>query len=91
LHPAYIIRHDEIIAVNDTLRDLGIYARINKINPEDNSVEFGIRQRSQQDDYIVMKAMIFPYIGVLWSGIIVMIVGFGISWAGRRQRRLEKA
>lgn len=91
LQPAYVIRHEEILTVNDTLRDLGIYARINKINPQDNTVEFGIRQRSQQDDYIVMKAMIFPFIGVLWTGIIVMAVGFGISWYARRSRAGEKA
>jgi len=85
LSPMYIIRHDEAYSLTDTLRDLGLYARINKINPEEKSVEFGIRQRSQQDDYIVMKAMIFPYIGVLWTGIIVMVGGFIVSWAARRK------
>lgn len=85
LSPMYIIRHDEAYSLNDTLRDLGIYARINKINPEDKSVEFGVRQRSQQDDYIVMKAMIFPYIGILWAGIVIMVGGFVVSWAARRK------
>ncbi len=30
-------------------------------------------------DFIVLKALIFPYINVLWLGIVVMIVGFVMS------------
>ncbi len=83
--PVYIIRGNEAISVEDTLRDIGLNIRINKILPDENAVEMGIRQRAQQDDWIVMKAIEFPYIRVLWGGIIVMVIGFFISWWSRRK------
>jgi cytochrome c-type biogenesis protein CcmF len=30
-------------------------------------------------DFIIMKAIIFPYINLLWGGVIVMIIGFIIA------------
>lgn len=82
--PVYIIKGNEASTITDTLRALGLQVSINHINPQEESVEFNIKQRSQQDDYIVMKAMVFPYIGVLWIGIIVMFIGFVISWMARK-------
>jgi cytochrome c-type biogenesis protein CcmF len=83
--PVYIIRGNEATSMEDTLRDIGLNIRINKIIPEENAVEMGIRQRAQQDDWIVMKAIVFPYIRILWGGIIVMVIGFFISWYSRRK------
>lgn len=83
--PLYIIRGNEAGSVADTLRDFGLTVKINQILPQENAVEFGIKQRAQQDDWIVMKAIIFPYIRVLWLGIIVMVAGFFISWYSRRK------
>lgn len=83
--PLYIIRGNEAGSVADSLRDFGLTVKINKIIPEENSIEFGIKQRAQQDDWIVMKAIVFPYIRVLWFGIVVMVIGFFISWWSRRK------
>jgi len=83
--PVYIIKGNEATALEDTLRDIGLNIRINKIIPDENAVEIGIKQRAQQDDWIVMKAIVFPYIRVLWIGIVVMVLGFFISWWSRRK------
>lgn len=83
--PVYFIRGNEATSMEDSLRDIGLNIRINRIIPEENAVEMGIKQRSQQDDWIVMKAIVFPYIRVLWAGIIVMVLGFFISWWSRRK------
>ncbi|MFT4062785.1 MAG: cytochrome c biogenesis protein CcsA [Edaphocola sp.] len=82
--PVYIIRGNEALSLPDTLRDIGLNIKINQILPEEKAIELGIKQRAQQDDWIVMKAIVFPYIRILWLGIIVMVVGFFISWYGRR-------
>ena len=33
----------------------------------------------QPQRYIVMKAIMFPYINLLWTGTIVMLIGFFMS------------
>ena len=85
LSPMYVIRGNEAGSVPDTLRDFGVTVKINKIIPEQNAIEFGVKQRAQQDDWIVMKAIVFPYIRILWLGIIIMVAGFFLSWWNRKK------
>ena len=42
---------------------------------------------SQEPDYIVIKAIMNPYINVLWFGSVVMIVGFAVAFVRRARRR----
>ena len=45
-----------------------------------------ISQANAEPDFIVIKAIMNPYINILWAGAIIMIAGF--SWAfWRRIRR----
>jgi cytochrome c-type biogenesis protein CcmF len=44
---------------------------------DSKAIHVGIYERQQ--DYIVMKAIIFPFIGVLWFGIVVMFSGLTYS------------
>jgi cytochrome c-type biogenesis protein CcmF len=82
--PVYIIRGNEATSLDDTLRDLGLNIRINKIIPDQQATEIGVRQRAAQDDYIILKAIVFPFIRVLWLGVIIMVIGFFLSWWYRR-------
>lgn len=82
--PLYVINGNTGTAIEDTLRDLGINIRINQIIPAESRIDFAIKQRAQQDDYIVLKVLEFPYIRLLWLGIIIMVIGFLISWWNRR-------
>lgn len=82
--PVYVIQGNQATSLDDTLRDLGLTVRINRIIPEQQATEIGIRQRAAQDDYIILKAIVFPFIRVLWLGVIVMVIGFFLSWWYRR-------
>jgi cytochrome c-type biogenesis protein CcmF len=42
-------------------------------------LDLQIKQTNPMDDFIVLKALVFPYINVLWLGVIVMVLGFCIS------------
>lgn len=85
LAPIYQIKGNEAFSIVDTLGEIGVQVRINKILPDEDAVEIGIKQRAQQDDWIVLKAIIFPYIRILWSGIVIMVLGFFISFWARRK------
>lgn len=73
----------------DTLRSLGIYAKFVKVNPDEGSIDLLIKQKDPKDDYVVMKALVFPYINLLWLGIVVMVFGFMLS-AYNRMMKKEK-
>lgn len=80
LKPAYVIRENKYESFQeDTLREAGMFVRFVKVNPETGAIDLMIRQTDPKDDYVVMKALVFPYINVLWLGIITMTLGFFLS------------
>ncbi len=79
IKPIYYIRHQYESYVEDTLKDAGIYIRFAKVLPEKGAAQIMLKETNPKDDYIVLKAMVFPYINVLWLGTIIMVIGFFIS------------
>jgi len=88
LQPIYFIRDSSYqYSVEDTLAPLNLNVRFSKIMPAENKIELKVKEATSFNDYIVMKALIFPYINVLWLGIIVTIVGTAMSIYQKIRRR----
>ncbi len=90
LSPVFILRDQQYIThVADTLERMKLHAYIAKVIPEDEAAEVMVNEQIPQQEYIVLKALVFPYINVLWAGIIIMVLGFLLSmW--RRITKKEK-
>ncbi|WP_298710187.1 cytochrome c biogenesis protein CcsA, partial [Chitinophaga sp.] len=88
INPVYFIRDSSFQAnVPDTVAPLSLAVKFTKILPNENKVQLELKETREPMDYIVLKALIFPHINVLWIGIIVMAVGFGMAM---RQRMKSK-
>ena len=61
------------------------FAKFDKIFPEKNKIKLSILDREEPMDWIIMKAVVFPYIGILWIGCFVMVIGFAMSILHRRR------
>lgn len=83
LAPLYYIRDNYEYNLEDTITERKLYVKLSKIIPDQNAAEIMVKQAGDDNDYVVMKAIIFPYINVLWLGIIVMVIGFFISMVNR--------
>lgn len=46
-----------------------------------------ISSTGQNDEYIVIKAIVNPYINVLWTGAILMVAGFSYAYYRRLRKR----
>lgn len=77
--PIFYIHNDRATLIDDELPELGLTFRLNKIIPEENKVDLQVAEEAVQPDFIVMTAIIFPYINLLWLGVIITILGFLIS------------
>lgn len=87
LNPVYYIRKGFESQIEDTAKSGLLYARLQRIIPEHNAAELMVMDINPNDDYIVMKAIVFPFINVLWLGIIVMVSGFFISMWNRMTKK----
>jgi cytochrome c-type biogenesis protein CcmF len=84
MKPVYSIQNNSIQAYEeDSLKSMGLFTRFVRVLPEQNSIELLVKQTDPKDDYIVLKALVFPFINVLWLGIIVMVMGFFLSMWNR--------
>ena len=85
--PIYYIRNQVESNVPDTFSKMMLHTRFSKILPDEGAAEIEVQQASPENDYIVLKAMVFPYINVLWLGIVVMVIGFFISMVYRYSQK----
>lgn len=69
-----------LMELKDELVEEGIRIGYSIANAE-NGLESRIKVAlaPAQSKYIVMKAIVFPYINLLWLGTILMIIGFGVA------------
>ncbi len=71
----------KISNIPDLVDDLGLKFVFEKIQTEDFSFKILVyEKRSNFRDFIVMKAVVFPGINILWVGCVLMFIGTIISF-----------
>ena len=94
IDPVYILRNRQyVVNIEDTFPNMNLYARFENISVKSQdsvSTEIMIKQTDPKDDFIVLKALVFPFINVLWLGVIIMVLGFFISLGDLLSRQLSK-
>lgn len=87
--PIYLIRDRTASAIDDEVKDLGVTLRVERILPETEEIVIGYKQKDMDNDFIIMKAIVFPYINVLWLGSLMMAFGMLISLLKRYRDNLR--
>jgi len=78
--PIYYLRDSSYqYSADDTISNLALYIRFDKILPAQKKIQLLVKQSDVVNDYIVMKAYVFPFINILWIGTLIMIIGFLMS------------
>ncbi len=87
--PIFLVKGNNTFDFARNIPDLGLRLRFTKILPDQKKVELQVFEKPQQaKDWVVFKAIEFPYINLYWVGLIVMVIGFLIS-IFRRQREIK--
>ena len=66
----------------DTVTSESLIFRINK-TIDDNTLELGIKESNAVMEYLTLKAYMFPFINLLWGGVVIMVAGMIISMVRR--------
>jgi len=87
--PVYMIKNKSSFDFARKVDEAGLKLRFSKILPEKDKVEIMVYQQPENKrPWIVMRALDFPYINLLWSGTIIMVIGFLLS-IFRRNKELK--
>ncbi len=87
--PIYLIKNRTAVAIEDSVKELNANFRVEKIIPETEEIVIGVKQKEAENDFIIMKAIIFPYINVLWLGSVMMAFGILVSIIRRYRDNLR--
>ena len=70
------------LSIPDTITAESLVIQLTKVNP-DKSIELGYKESNAVLEYITLKAYQFPFINVLWAGIIITAIGILMSMIRR--------
>jgi cytochrome c-type biogenesis protein CcmF len=89
--PLLINQKGNLFAMPDTVVSESLIVKINNVSGDGLQADIGIKESSAILEYVTLKAYKFPFINVLWFGIIVTAIGIIISMVRRIQlNRLQK-
>ncbi|HOY49762.1 MAG TPA: cytochrome c biogenesis protein CcsA [Flavobacteriales bacterium] len=90
--PLYVLRGNTTFAIDDEVEASGLKFSFWKIDPETETFHIRVSEKvSNTNDFIIMKAIIFPGINILWIGSLLMAIGTGmavwdrIKFSGRKR------
>ncbi|TXC77055.1 cytochrome c biogenesis protein CcsA [Luteibaculum oceani] len=91
--PLFILR-DSSLVIPDVaeVTDLGLKLTFTEVNPESGKITLNIAEHKEnRKEFIVMQAIIFPAINILWLGCIVMGLGiFSSLYSYSRKKRVQR-
>lgn len=102
VEPVYLIRDNAPFNIKDAVHELGLHFKFSAIDPEKETVSLEIAKSSAKDgkfgievadnyersDFIVLEAIVFPGINLVWGGGLLMM--FGLAFSSIRRYRDNK-
>lgn len=79
--PIYVIKDNMAGRIPDVVSDLASRITIQSIRPEENSFVFGLS--TTQKDWIIIEAVAKPWINILWTGTLLLVIGFIVAISRR--------
>jgi len=79
--PGFFVKDNLPSVKLDTVYTQNLVLKIN--STKGDLIELGIKESDAVMRYITLKAYQFPYINVLWLGIVIMVIGFMVSMVRR--------
>ncbi|MEI9934898.1 MAG: hypothetical protein WDM71_08625 [Ferruginibacter sp.] len=71
-----------INTIDDTIYQQNLFIRFAGVT-ENKKVQLGVKESDTIIDFVTLKAYIFPYINLVWLGLVLMAIGFVLSIVNR--------
>jgi cytochrome c-type biogenesis protein CcmF len=84
----YEIVNGEMTQTDGVVEPMNLKLRFEGVSSDSKAIHIGVYEKQQ--DYIVMKAIIFPFISVLWLGIVVLFSGLTYAIMRRTMKKIKE-
>jgi cytochrome c-type biogenesis protein CcmF len=76
--PLIQVEGEGLKQVDDTVYAQNMFLRFEGVT-DSMKVKIGVKESDKIIDFVTLKAYIFPYINLVWSGLIIMAIGLIMS------------
>ncbi len=83
LEPLFGVRKNEGVYIEDRCKEAGVILGFLNVDPVTKKIEVALGEKTPERDFVVMKAIIFPFINILWIGTILLGLGTFIAFLRR--------
>jgi len=82
--PIMVIRGNRIFSIEDDIDVLGLKFSFVGVDPDIEKLTILLSEKNKNaGDFVIMQAIVFPYINILWIGCIIMVLGTLIAVRNR--------
>lgn len=80
----YQVRGNQAMPGEAEFTELGVKARFDGVSDEPGRFTMKFWRKSpEEEEFILLQAFIFPYINLLWLGVVLLAIGSGLAVAKR--------
>lgn len=83
--PMYGIQQNSVAQFESIIDEARLRFKFTNVNPENGKITIDIAEKDTSGDFIIMKAIMFPWINLVWGGTIIMVIGFTLAIIRRLQ------
>ncbi len=73
----------KLTPLDDTVYAQNLYLRFATVDPASGKIQIGIKESDRMIDFVTLKAYVFPYINLVWLGLLLMATGLIMSMLNR--------
>lgn len=81
--PMILIDSLGINQIDDTVYAQNLYIKFAGITADQKKLKIAVKESDKMIDFVTLKAYIFPYINLVWIGLVVMAIGLIMSMISR--------
>ena len=81
--PMIVIDSFGINQFDDTVYAQNLFVKFAGVSSDQTKMKIGVKESSTMIDFVTLKAYIFPYINLVWLGLIIMAIGLMMSMIQR--------
>jgi cytochrome c-type biogenesis protein CcmF len=81
--PMIVIDSFGINQIDDTVYAQNLFVKFAGVSSDQTRMKIGVKESSTMIDFVTLKAYIFPYINLVWVGLIIMAIGLVMSMIQR--------
>ncbi|MEO9003551.1 MAG: cytochrome c biogenesis protein CcsA [Ginsengibacter sp.] len=90
-YPALTIHNQELNLINDTVTTQNLYLNFSGLADGGKKFKINSKETDKLTEFITLKAYYFPYINLVWLGLVIMSCGFIVSLVSRVKAAISVA